>query len=100
MEFSPRTAKGIAQCLIADTVDADKLRFHVSEIEPGTSAHPPHTHSGIEAFYVLQGHGVVHIDGQDHQLGPNEALVIDPAHPHGLVNTGKTRMRYLVIIVA
>ncbi len=99
MSFSPASFKGLTRCLVADNVDPNKLRFHISELEPGTRSHPPHTHAGVEAFYVLEGNGCVEVEGESYALSANEAIVIDPARPHGLVNTGSTRMRYLVMMV-
>ncbi len=99
MNFSPIAFKGLTRCLIAESIDPNKLRFHISEIEPGTRSHPPHTHAGVEAFYVLEGSGAVEVEGESYVLTSNQAIVIDPARPHGLVNTGSTRMRYLVMMV-
>ncbi len=98
MPFIERNAKGLARCLAEASLDPEKLRLHISEIAPGTRAHPPHTHGAIEAFYVLEGHGAVEIGGERHAVGPNEALILDATVEHGLVNTGDTPMRYIVII--
>ncbi len=98
MKFSELQLKGLSKCLIAEHLDPNQLHIHISEIEAGTRAHPPHTHSGVEAFYVLEGSGAVEVEGERYTLGPNEAIVLDPARLHGLINTGSTRMRYMVII--
>ncbi len=98
MKLSEVKVKGLSKCLVAEHIDPDKLHIHISEIEAGTRAHPPHTHQGVEAFYVLEGIGTVEVEGERYILGPNEAIVLDPARLHGLVNTGSTRMRYMVII--
>ena len=98
-EFSLHTVKGISRLLVGNTVDPDRLHFHISEIEPGTRAHPPHTHEGIEAFYVFEGEGIVEMGEERQPVHANEAVVIDAGVLHGLVNTGQTRMRYMVIIV-
>jgi mannose-6-phosphate isomerase-like protein (cupin superfamily) len=98
MKFSQVQVKGLSKCLLAEGVAPDRLHIHVSEIEAGTSAHAPHTHQGIEAFYVLEGNGTIEVEGEQHSLGPNEAIVLDAAREHGLANTGLTRMRYVVII--
>jgi mannose-6-phosphate isomerase-like protein (cupin superfamily) len=98
MSFSTVQFKGLDRCLFSDNIDPSELRFHVTEIEPGARAHPPHTHAGVEAFYIMEGNGTFEIEGESHSLGPNEAIVLDPTQLHGLVNTGTTRMRYLVII--
>lgn len=98
MGYSLQDKKGLAKCLVDADIDPEQLQFHISEIEPGTSAHAPHTHAGIEGFYVLEGHGAVEVEGERYPLGPNEAIILDPGKPHGLTNTGETRMRYMVII--
>lgn len=99
MPFIPKNVKGLHQCFVAEDINSEALRLHISEIAPGTSAHAPHTHAGVEAFYVLEGHGVLSVEGEPPQsLGPNEAIVLNPAKSHGLTNTGDTPMRYIVII--
>jgi mannose-6-phosphate isomerase-like protein (cupin superfamily) len=107
MPFAERQAKGITRCVVEAGIEPDRLRFHISEIAPGTRAHPPHTHAAVEAFYVLEGHGVVEIGDpaggspvERHELGPNEALILDARTLHGLENTGATITRYMVIITA
>lgn len=99
MPFTPQNVKGLHNYFVADDINSGALRLHISEIAPGTSAHPPHTHAGIEAFYVLEGRGVLSVEGESPQpIGPNEAIVLNPAKSHGLTNTGDTPMRYMVII--
>ena len=96
--FSVQKVKGLDRMLLAEGLDPDRLHLHISEIEPGTRAHPPHTHEGVEAFYLLEGEGVVEVEGETYPLRANEAVVLDPAVIHGLVNTGPGKMRYIVII--
>ena len=97
MRFHEPTVKGIARYLHDATVHEKSLRLHISEIAPGTSAHPPHRHGGFEAFYVLEGAGTVEIDGEQTPLGAGETVVFDPRKLHGLTNTGTQPMRYMVI---
>jgi mannose-6-phosphate isomerase-like protein (cupin superfamily) len=98
MKFSLVPAKGLSKCLFAEGMDPGRLHLHVSEIAPGASAHPPHVHGGTEAFYVLEGNATIEVEGELHNLGPNEAIVLDATREHGLTNTGSASMRYLVII--
>jgi mannose-6-phosphate isomerase-like protein (cupin superfamily) len=107
MPFTERPAKGLTRCLAEAGLNPDRLRIHISEIAPGTRAHPPHVHQAIEAFYVLEGHGAVEIGDfaeggrtERHELGRNEALILDARTLHGLENIGDTLMRYMVIITA
>lgn len=96
--FVPIQKKGLAQCLIESSLDPEKLHFHISEIAPGTRAHPPHTHTGVEAFYVLSGEGTMEVEGESYRLETNSAILLDPSRLHGLVNTGAQPLRYMVII--
>lgn len=96
--FIQHDVKGVARLLVDQSIDPDRLHIHISEIEPGTRAHPPHTHAGVEAFYVFEGEGVVEVGDERQPVRANEAVVIDPGVLHGLVNTGQVKMRYMVII--
>ena len=98
MGFTVQSVKGVSKVLMDTGIDPQALRLHISEIAPGTAAHPPHTHAGVEAFYILEGHGTLETQGERHELGPNEAIVLDATQGHGLTNTGDTPMRYIVII--
>jgi len=98
MGFSLQKTKGLTRCFVDTDVDWQKFRLHISETVPGTSSHPPHTHEGAEAFYVLEGHATVEVEGEQYSLGPNEAILVDATKLHGIVNTGATSLRYLVII--
>ena len=98
MEFVEATAKGLGRLLVAKGMDPDRLHVHITEIAPGERPHPPHTHTGAEAIYVLEGRGAVEVEGVAHALGPNECVIMDTTRLHGLVNTGSVKMRYLVII--
>ncbi len=98
MPFIERSSKGLSRCLAEAGLDPEKLRMHISEIAPGTRAHPPHTHEALEGFYILEGRGTIEVGDERHTLCANEALILDAAVLHGLQNTGDTPMRYLVII--
>ena len=98
MSFTTVTKKGIASFFIEAGVDPNKLSLHISEAAPGGSLHPPHTHAGLEAFYMIEGHGAVETEGGRQAIGPNECVIVDASKPHGLVNTGKTTMKYIVVI--
>ena len=98
MKFSDIKVKGLAKCLVAESVDPQKLRIHISEVEAGTRAHPPHTHTGVEAFYMLEGRATVEVEDELHTLGPNEVIMVDASRPHRIFNSGSGRVRYMVII--
>ena len=90
--------KGIGRFLFAQGADDDKLHLHVSEVGPGTRAHPPHSHEGQEIFYVLNGQGEVLVGEETHILEAGEAIQVECRVEHGIRNIGDSSMRYAVII--
>jgi len=97
-QFIEIQKKGLSRCSIATSLDPEKLSLHISEIAPGTRAHPAHAHKGIEAFYVLEGSGVIETEGETIPIKSNQAVILDADRMHGLINTGSVPMKYLVII--
>jgi uncharacterized cupin superfamily protein len=98
MQFVDINAKGLSKCLVAASLDPQKLCMHISEVEPGSRSHGAHTHPGVEAFYVLEGQAAVEVEDELYTLSPNEALALDASRPHGIFNSGPATVRYLVII--
>ena len=62
--------------------------------------HDPHTHSGDEAFYVLEGTGEVTLGEEVITVAAGEAAVFDGDVLHGIRNAGTGTLRYMVIISA
>jgi mannose-6-phosphate isomerase-like protein (cupin superfamily) len=98
MKLAEIQAKGLAKCLAAPGLVPDKMKIHITEVEPGNRSHGAHTHAGTEAFYMLEGNATVEVEGESYPLMSNEVAVIDASRPHGIYNSGMTRMRYIVII--
>jgi mannose-6-phosphate isomerase-like protein (cupin superfamily) len=98
MDISTIEAKGLKKLLALPGLVPDKLRMHITEVEPGSRSHAAHTHTGVEAFYVFEGNVTVEVEGEHFPLAANEAMVVDATRPHGIYNNGSTRTRYLVII--
>lgn len=90
--------KGISRFLFAEGADDDKLHLHVSEVDPGTRAHPPHTHAGQEIFYLLSGRGEVLVGEETRILESGDAIQVECTVEHGIRNAGDSSMRYAVII--
>jgi hypothetical protein len=48
MQFIEHHVKGLRRILVAEGIDPRRLHVHLSEIGPGTRAHPAHAHDGVE----------------------------------------------------
>lgn len=65
----------------------------VGLIPPGRAA--MHSHTYDEVVYVIEGEGVLHLDGKDTPIGPGSCIHLPPLEEHCLENTGPTPMRVL-----
>lgn len=90
--------KGIGRFLFNQGADPERLHLHVSEVGPGTRAHPPHQHTGQEIFYVLKGEGEVMVGEETHRVNGGEAIHLNCEILHGIRNAGSGPLRYAVII--
>ncbi|HEV2257596.1 MAG TPA: cupin domain-containing protein [Streptosporangiaceae bacterium] len=62
-------------------------------IPPGRA--PEHHHTYDEVVHVLAGQGVVHLDGEQTDIGPGTSIYLPPYQPHCLENTGSEPLRVL-----
>ncbi len=67
-------------------------------IPPGSSV-GVHEHSGDEeVYFILEGQGRVWDDEKEYPVGPNDTVLTNSGHRHGIENTGKQDLRMLAII--
>jgi mannose-6-phosphate isomerase-like protein (cupin superfamily) len=79
---------------------AKNLHIHITVLEPGARAHPPHKHEGEEAFYIIEGTGEVIRGDKSFKVEAGSVVFLPPQELHGIRNTGKTPLKYMVIICA
>jgi mannose-6-phosphate isomerase-like protein (cupin superfamily) len=67
-------------------------------LAPG-QAQKPHTHGDQDKVYlVLEGRGRIHLDGEEEDVAPGEAVVARAGAAHGVVNDGAEPLVLLVIV--
>jgi mannose-6-phosphate isomerase-like protein (cupin superfamily) len=72
------------------------ITLGIAELAPdGTVGNPRHRHPPSEVYYVLEGRGVVEIDGATTAVGPGTAVSIPGDAWHSLANTGAGPLRLL-----
>ena len=74
--------------------------FHHTILPVGTSI-GMHKHEDDQEFYVvLDGTGIMNLDGTEYPVGPGDVIVNKPFGEHGLFNTGDIPMELLVFEIA
>ena len=93
--------KGIVQwrtLLSADRTPTSTMTVGVATLEPGAADEfHPHRHSDAEVYYILEGSGLVEIDGAQHAVRAGTAVFIPGDAWHSAINTGTTVMRLLYV---
>lgn len=95
-----RHERGFSLPFVNESCGARQLRLHVSVINPGEAAHPPHQHAGEEIMFLLEGTAEARIGDETHIIGPMTALFCPENVLHGLRNVGETPIKYMVIRLA
>ena len=77
--------------LLTSLVDGDtgatKISSGVAEFALGASA-PTHYHNAEESVIVIEGEGLMLINGEEHIVKPNDAAFISPGAHHSIANHG------------
>ncbi len=81
----------------AETSDARLIDHRISCYQPMAYVEP-HTHAVQEPVYhVLEGEGLMEIDGEKRVVRRHDVIFIPPGVEHGLVNTGLTDLVFIVV---
>ena len=80
-----------------ETCGSQLVDFRISVYQPmGYVA--PHRHEIQEQiYYVLDGEGMVEIEGERTAVGPYTTIFIPPGVQHAIHNTGLTDLRFIVV---
>jgi quercetin dioxygenase-like cupin family protein len=65
-------------------------------LEPGQQIHPAHVHAEEEFLYVAKGEGTWNLNGKESAAHEGDLLYVKPWDLHGLTNTGKEKLTFLV----
>jgi mannose-6-phosphate isomerase-like protein (cupin superfamily) len=77
------------------------LRFlHDDVLPPGTSIGVHRHQDDEEYYYILEGQGIMTLNGQQLPVGPGDITAVFPGGEHGLENAGTSSLRVLVFSVS
>ena len=59
---------------------------------------PRHAHPWPHINYVLEGRGVIFLDGQEYPAEAGTCAYLPADHEHGFQNLGDTELRFICIV--
>jgi quercetin dioxygenase-like cupin family protein len=78
--------------------ESDRVLIGLNCFEPG-QAHKLHTHQDMDKLYhVLEGAGVLLLDGRETPINAGELVITPAGVPHGLRNTSSQRLVVLAVL--
>ena len=87
------------RALFSAGIGAQKLGYNLTELPPGKSQCPFHSHRAEEEmFLILDGEGELRFGEQRFTLRRHDVIACPTGGPevaHQIINTGKTPLRYL-----
>jgi quercetin dioxygenase-like cupin family protein len=97
-------ARGVVQwrtLLSGDRTPTEALTMGVADVRPLSGPRPRlHRHAQPETYYILSGHGVISLDGQERPLAPGDAVFIPGGAWHAAWCTGEDALRILYVFAA
>ena len=79
----------------------EDIQIHYSlahaKVEVGQKT-KPHKLKSSEVYYVTTGQGLMHIDQESFQVGPESAIYIPPGAVQFIENTGDSDLKFLCIV--
>jgi uncharacterized cupin superfamily protein len=86
---------------IGDLIGAKKLGYNLTELPPGRTQCPFHSHHGDEEmFFILEGEGELRFGDARYPIRAHDVIACPPGGAdvaHQIINTGATTMRYLSV---
>lgn len=80
--------------LLNDASIDNNLSIARARVEPGVET-ALHTLEGVEIYYILEGQGLVEIDGVAREIHPGHLAYIDKKKTQKIKNTGTTDLLFL-----
>jgi quercetin dioxygenase-like cupin family protein len=81
----------------APTATLDELECHVTTLNPGEQAHPPHQHPDEELLIIKEGTVEALVAGEWKRVGPGSVIFQASNQLHAIRNVGDTPATYHVI---
>ena len=77
-----------------------KLRYSLAYavVKSGEASLPHKLKAASEVYYILEGEGIMYIEGESAKVYPGQAIYIPPNARQCIKNTGKSDLKFLCIV--
>ena len=79
--------------------ETERSQTAVMTISAGEDAGPEETHRGDQIVYIVEGEGVLRVDGKERRIGAGALVIIPAGARHHVRNSGRTPL-FLVTVYA
>jgi len=84
--------------LAGKDVGAKNFTTVMYDYAPNWSTKRRHTHDARESIYIiLEGLAKVHLNGEDHELGPGMVVYLSPGDMHGVTGSGPEGLKMIEV---
>ncbi|MCD6309275.1 MAG: cupin domain-containing protein [Candidatus Eremiobacteraeota bacterium] len=83
--------------LLSENDGVPNFAMRLFSIKPGGQT-PLHNHPYEHEVYILQGEGIVHINGNEYKFGEGYVIYIPPDAIHQFRQKGEQELRFLCLI--
>ncbi|MFM8972750.1 MAG: cupin domain-containing protein [Actinomycetota bacterium] len=81
-----------------DRTPTERITAGIAEIEVGAPVDGArHHHADPELYYFMEGHGAVHLDGEEHPVEPGSFVYVPGGTWHFVRNLGSVPLRFLYV---
>jgi mannose-6-phosphate isomerase-like protein (cupin superfamily) len=90
-------------CTLREILHPDKaelkLRFSLAHavVKPGDTTRV-HRLRTSEVYHIIEGEGIMHIDGESAPVRPGSTIYIPPLAKQSITNPGKTVLKFICIV--
>ncbi len=90
-------------CTLREILHPDKtdlrLRYSLAHavVKPGDTT-KTHRLRTSEVYYIMEGEGIMHLNGESAPVGPGSTIYIPPLSEQSITNPGKADLKFICIV--
>jgi len=98
--FAAKDGTDICELLHPDREEGISMGYSLAHavLGPGEASAPHRLKSSSEVYFILEGQGIMHIDGESADVGPCQAVYIPPGSVQHIESIGEGPLLFLCLV--